>query len=84
VVVGVVDEVGVVVVVVRVVLAEDDDAAVVVVVAVDADEPAFAVAVTALLVPGCSFATRTPTSAVDAVAATTAVCVIRRNRPRAR
>jgi hypothetical protein len=34
----------------------------------------------AALVPACSFATRSPMRAVDAVAATTADCVIRRRR----
>jgi hypothetical protein len=53
-------------------------------VVVEGEEPVREVTVSALLVPGCSLATRTPMTAVDAVAATTAVCVIRRRRNRAR
>jgi hypothetical protein len=71
----------VVVVVVLVVLADGEDA---VLVAVEDEELVCEVAVLALLVPECSFATRRPMRAVDAVAATTADCVIRRRRCRAR
>jgi len=46
---------------------------------VEDEEPVCEVAVAAL-VPACSFATRSPMRAVDAVAATTADCVIRRRR----
>lgn len=77
--------VGVVVVVVvgvLVVLADGEDAVRAVLVA--DEEPVCEVAVSALLVPECSFATRRPMRAVDAVAATTADCVIRRRRCRAR
>jgi hypothetical protein len=85
VVVGVVDRaVVVVVVVVPVDFVEEDDGASDVVVVVEDDAAVCEVTVAALLDPGCSFATRTPMSAVDAVAATTAVCVTRRNRTRAR
>jgi hypothetical protein len=87
VVVGVVDEAGVVVVVVVlavVVFAEGEVDVVVAFEAVGDDELVAEVAVTALLVPGCSFATRRPMSAVEAVAATTAPCVTRRNRARTR
>jgi hypothetical protein len=83
VVVGVVDEAVVVVVVVDVDFAEDDDAVRPACVAVE-DEAVGETAVVALLEPGCSFATRTPMSAVVAVAATTAVCVKCRSRTRAR
>jgi hypothetical protein len=83
VVVGVVDR-GVVVVVVLVDLAEEVDAAGDVVAVVDDDGTVCEVTVAALLDPGCSLATRTPMSAVEAVAATTAVCVTRRNRTRVR
>ena len=72
----------VVVVVVPVVLVDDVD--VVRAVLVDDEEPVCEVAVVALLVPECSFATRRPMRAVDAVAASTADCVIRRRRCRAR
>jgi hypothetical protein len=92
VVVGVVDladDVEVVVVVVDVAFVvvafvDDEDAVPFVVAAVEDDEPAGDVVVAALLDPGCSLATRRPMSAVDAVAATTADCVTRRRRARAR
>jgi hypothetical protein len=85
-------EVGVVVVVVVlvalvfvfVVLADGEDVVRAVLVAVEDEEAVCEAAVPALLVPACSFATRRPTRAVDAVAATTADCVIRRRRRRAR
>jgi hypothetical protein len=85
-------EVGVVVVVVVfvplvsvfVVLADGEDVVRAVLAAVEDEEAVCEVAVPALLVPACSFATRRPTRAVDAVAATTADCVIRRRRRRAR
>jgi hypothetical protein len=80
--------VGVVVVVVVVVLVVWADGEAVVRVAlleVEDEEPLREVAVvTALVVPGCSPATRRPMRAVDAVAATTADCVMRRRRRRAR
>jgi hypothetical protein len=69
----------VVVVVVVLVLADGEDAVRAVLVAVEDEEPVCEVAVAAL-VPACSFATRSPMRAVDAVAATTADCVIRRRR----
>jgi hypothetical protein len=80
-------EVGVVVVVVVlvalvfvfVVLADGEDVVPAVLVAVEDEE-----AVCETAVPAFSFATRRPTRAVDAVAATTADCVIRRRRRRAR
>jgi len=73
-------EVGVVVVVVvLVVLADGEDVVPAVLVAVEDEE-----AVCEAAVPAFSFATRRPTRAVDAVAATTADCVIRRRRRRAR
>ena len=80
VVVGVVVVVVVVVAVVLVVLVEGDVA----LLALEDEEAVCEAAVPALLVPACSFATRRPTRAVDAVAATTADCVIRRRRRRAR
>ena len=80
-------EVGVVVVVVVlvalvfvfVVLADGEDVVPAVLVAVEDEE-----AVCEAAVPAFSFATRRPTRAVDAVAASTADCVIRRRRRRAR
>jgi hypothetical protein len=84
VVVGVVDDAVVVVVVALAAFAADEDAVCAVFLAVEDDEPVCDVAVAALLDPGCSFATRTPMSAVDAVAATTADCVTRRRRMRDR
>jgi hypothetical protein len=81
--VGVVDDAdvegGVVVVLV------DDEADVrAVVAAVEDDEPMCELAVAALVDPGCSFATRTPMSASDAVAASATDPVIRRRRTCAR
>ena len=79
--VGVVDDAGVEVVVVL----EDDDADVGAVVAVVEDgEPTCLLAVAALVDPGSSFATRTPRSASDAVAATATDWVTRRRRTWAR
>lgn len=72
----------VVVVVVLVVFADGEDDVPAAFVAVE--EPVGELAVSALLVPGCSLATRKPMRAVDAVAATTTDCVIRRRRRRAR
>lgn len=81
VVVGVVVVVVVVVAVVLVVLVEGDVA----LLALEDEEAGREVVLlAALLVPGCSLATRRPMRAVDAVAATTADCVIRRRRRRAR
>ena len=74
----------VVVVVVLVALADGEDVVRAVPVAVEDEEPVREVAVSALLAPGFSLATRRPMRAVDAVAATTADCVIRRRRFRAR
>jgi hypothetical protein len=66
--------------VVVVVLADD----VVAEVGVVAEDDERAVAFVALLVPGSSFATNTPTTAMDATAAITVDCVMRRRRIRAR
>jgi hypothetical protein len=84
VVVGVVDVAVVVVVVVLVDFAAGEVDVGVAFVDAEDDELVGEGAVTALLVPGCSFATRTPMRAVDAVAATTAPCVTRRSRARTR
>jgi hypothetical protein len=77
--VGVVDDAGVEVVVV-VVLVDDEADVRAVVAAVEDDEPMCEVVVAALVEPGCSFATRTPTRASDAVAASATDPVIRRRR----
>ena len=69
-------------VVVVVVLVDDDPVRDVLVVAVDEDPVREEVSV--LLVPGCCCATSRPMRAVDAVAATAAVCVTLRSRTRAR
>jgi hypothetical protein len=74
----------VVVLVVLVVLVEDEGVLLAALLAPEDEEAVREVADAALLVPGCSFATRKPMRAVDAVAATTADCVIRRRRRRAR
>jgi hypothetical protein len=74
----------VVVVAVPVVLVEGDVVVLVLLLACDDEEAVREVADAALLVPEFSLATRSPIRAVDAVAATTADCVIRRRRRRAR
>jgi hypothetical protein len=74
----------VVVVVALVALVEGDVVLPVVLLALEDEEAVREMADATLLVPGCSFATRRPMRAVDAVAATTADCVIRRRRRRAR
>jgi hypothetical protein len=81
--------VGVVVVVVVVLvplvaLVEDEGVLPAALLAPEDEEAGREVVEAALLVPGCSFATRKPMRAVDAVAATTADCVIRRRRRPAR
>ena len=82
--VGVVDDAGAEVVVVLVVFEDDEDDERAVVVPLEVEEAVGELAVVVLAVPGCSFATRTPMSASDAVAATTTDCVIRRRRTCAR
>ena len=81
--VGVVDDAGVEVVVV-VVFVDDEADVRAVVAAVEDDELMCELAVAALVDPGCSFATRTPMSASDAVAASATDPVIRRRRTWAR
>ena len=83
VVVGVVVVVVVDGVVVVLVVCADDDPVRDVLVAVEDEDPVRE-DVSVLLVPGCCCATRRPMRAVDAVAATTAACVTRRSRARAR
>ena len=73
-----------VVLVVVLVFVDGDEVVGAVVVAVADEEPVAEVADSALCAPGCSAATKRPMTAVDAVAATTADCVIRRRRRRAR